>query len=87
MPSFWYWYLKSDNWPHIQGEIHEKKGEKQENSKNTNLSLKGLAQAKIMTVHRLELQKFLNFCAAHLLVMLDIETKFLISYFEQPCQK
>ena len=27
-------------------------------------------------VHRLELQKFLNFCAAHLSVRLDIETKF-----------
>ena len=27
-------------------------------------------------VHRLELQKFLNFCAAHLPVRLDIETKF-----------
>ena len=41
MPSFWYWYLKSDDWPHIQGEIHEKKGEKQENSKNTNVACKG----------------------------------------------
>ena len=30
-------------------------------------------------VHRLELQKFLNFCAAHLAARLDIETKF--SYF------
>ena len=29
-------------------------------------------------VHRLELQKFLNFCAAHLPVRLDIETKLLI---------
>ena len=54
--------------------------------------LKGLAQAKIkksvilfwllnMTiwckdVYRLELHKFLNFCAAHLPVRLDIETKF-----------
>ena len=27
-------------------------------------------------VHRLELQKFLNFCAAYLPVKLDIETKF-----------
>ena len=27
-------------------------------------------------VHRLELQKFFNFCAAHLPVRLDIETKF-----------
>ena len=32
-------------------------------------------------VHRLELQKFLNFCAAHSPVRLDIETKFLISNF------
>ena len=38
-------------------------------------------------VHRLELQKFCNFCAAHLPVRLDIETKFPISYFGQPCQK
>ena len=27
-------------------------------------------------VHRLELQKFFNFCAAHLPVRIDIETKF-----------
>ena len=38
-------------------------------------------------VHRLELQKFLNFSAAHSPVRLDIETEFLISYFGQPCQK
>ena len=38
-------------------------------------------------VHRLELQKFLNFCAAHSPVRLDIETKFLICIFWQPCQK
>ena len=30
---------------------------------------------------------FLNFCAAHLPVRLDIETQFLISFFEQPCKK
>ena len=33
-------------------------------------------------VHRLELQKFFNFCAAHLPVRLDIEMKFLISYLD-----
>ena len=38
-------------------------------------------------VYRLELQKFLNFCAAHSSVRLDIETKFLISNYWQPCQK
>ena len=39
-------------------------------------------------VHRLELQKFfLNFCAAHFPVRLDIETKLLISNYWQPCQK
>ena len=32
-------------------------------------------------VHRLELHKLFNFCAAHLPVRLDIETKFLISNF------
>ena len=29
-------------------------------------------------VHRLELQKFFNFCATHSLVRLDIDTQFLI---------
>ena len=29
-------------------------------------------------VHRLEVQKFVNFCAARLPARLDIETKFLI---------
>ena len=38
-------------------------------------------------VHRLELQKLFNFCAVHLPVRLDIETKFLISNYWQPCQK
>ena len=38
-------------------------------------------------VHRLELQKFLNFCAAHSPVRLDMEMKYLISYFGQLCQK
>ena len=39
-------------------------------------------------VHRLQLQIFYSiFCAAHLPVRLDIETKFLISYFGQPGQK
>ena len=33
-------------------------------------------------VRSLELQKFLHFCAAHLPVGLDIETKLLISYFK-----
>ena len=60
--------------------------------------LKGLAQAKIIIlfwllnmtisckhVHRLELQKFFNFCAAHSPVRLDIEAKFLISNYLQPC--
>ena len=32
-------------------------------------------------VHRLELQKFFNFCAAHLPVKLDIETNSRISYY------
>ena len=32
-------------------------------------------------VYRIELQKFLNFCAAHLPVRLDIETKFLYFLF------
>ena len=32
-------------------------------------------------VHRLEMQKFLHFCAAHLPVKRDIKTKFPISYF------
>ena len=31
-------------------------------------------------VHRLEVQKFLNFCAAHLPVRPDIETKFPFSF-------
>ena len=40
-------------------------------------------------VHRLELQKFLDFSAAHSPARLDIglETTFLISYFGQPCKK
>ena len=38
-------------------------------------------------VHRLELQKFLFFCAAHSPARLDIQTKFLISNYWQPCQK
>ena len=38
-------------------------------------------------VHRLELQKFLIFSAAHSPVRLDIESKFLISNYWQPCQK
>ena len=38
-------------------------------------------------VRRLELHKFLHFCVAHLPVRLDIETKFLISNYWQPCQK
>ena len=38
-------------------------------------------------VHRLELQKCFNLCAAHSPVRLDIETKFLISNYWQPCQK
>ena len=56
--------------------------------------LKAHTQAKIIKqigdfilASRLELQKFLNFCVAHLPVRLKIETKFLISYFGQPCQK
>ena len=36
---------------------------------------------------RLELQKFFHFYAAHSPVRLDIETKFLISNYWQPCQK
>ena len=40
----------------------------------------GIANAK-------ELQKFLNFCAAHLPVKRDTETKFPISYFGQTCPK
>ena len=35
----------------------------------------------MMYVHRLELQKFFNFCAAHSPVRLDIETRFLISNY------
>ena len=38
-------------------------------------------------VHRLEVQSFFNFCAAHSPVRLDIETKFLICNYWQPCQK
>ena len=38
-------------------------------------------------VHRLELFFFYNFCAAHLSVRLDIETKFPISYFGHACPK
>ena len=38
-------------------------------------------------VHRLELQKVFNFCAAHSPARLDIETKSLISNYWQPCQK
>ena len=38
-------------------------------------------------VHRLELQQFFNFSSAHSPVRLDIETKFLISNYWQPCQK
>ena len=38
-------------------------------------------------VHRLELQKFFNFSAAHSPVRLDIDTKFLICNYWQPCQK
>ena len=38
-------------------------------------------------VHRLELQKFFNFSAAHSLFRLGIETKFLICNYWQPCQK
>ena len=38
-------------------------------------------------VHRLELQMFLNFSAARSPIRLDIETKFLIFNFGQPCQK
>ena len=38
-------------------------------------------------VHRLELQTFFNFCATHSPARLDIETKFLISNYWQPCQK
>ena len=38
-------------------------------------------------VYRLELQKFSIFCARHSPVRLDIETKFLISNYWQPCQK
>ena len=38
-------------------------------------------------VYRLELHKFLNFCAAHSPVRLDIETKSPISNYWQPCQK
>ena len=37
--------------------------------------------------HRLELQFFFIFCAAHSPVRLDIQTKFLISNYWQPCQK
>ena len=37
-------------------------------------------------VHRLELQKFFNFCAAHSPVRLDIKTKFPLSNYWQPCQ-
>ena len=38
-------------------------------------------------VQRLELQFLFIFCAAHLPVRLDIETKFPISNYWQPCQK
>ena len=38
-------------------------------------------------VHRLELQIFYNFRAAHSPVRLDIERNFLISNYWQPCQK
>ena len=39
-------------------------------------------------VHSLELwQFFIYFCAAHLPVRLDIETKLPISYFEDACPK
>ena len=38
-------------------------------------------------VHRLELQKYFNLCAAHSSVRLDIETEFPISNYWQPCQK
>ena len=38
-------------------------------------------------VHRPELHKFFNFCAAHSQVRLDIETKSPISNYWQPCQK
>ena len=36
-------------------------------------------------VYRLKLQKFFNFSAVHSPARLDIETKFLISNYGQPC--
>ena len=49
--------------------------------------LKGLNQAKIINMSVILLQKLFYFCAAHLPVRLDIETKFPISYFGHACPK
>ena len=49
--------------------------------------LKGLAQAKILKKSVVLFWLLNIFSAAHSAVRLDIETKFLITNYRQPCQK